>query len=838
MYRRSFRAGLVAGMLLVVGLGGGLTLAEELIPEGGRLPELVAAPIQSTSLIALSADRLTPSDTIELVLPAGLGEASGLGNGWTRARVAGNGLMERWDYSGLSSRSLRLKLNTGGLEPGQRGLLSLFSTDPRTGDQVQAHWWIGSSGGHPSLAWAGAARVVNMVRVTLAPGAPQRWADVPRDGSGRLLLRQTDRRLAGMLPWAAERQPFIQAQSLSAESLAASSSITVSTTWDLDFTNYQCESWNGLLLQVNTAPADAVITTFDISYTVYQSVDIARYKSEAARPVTVNLWTDTVPLYNGQAANTGNTWHTVHKTGLTAWAGKSVNFYPGYILGCCNLYGHESAYLDQWSLTLYYNTGGTGGSVDLVADSVSTDFDTIAAGGEAGYYYSAHVTGSGSVGSAFNSGVYLSNDAHISSSDMLLETIHESSALSAGDQFGARSFSNQVIIPSTVSPGTYWLGVIVDDGNAVAETDESNNAASHQITIAGSSSKPNLKVSGCSVSPSHVSVGGSVQLSYRAQNVGATGAAYFSYGLFVSNDQTFDASDQIVAGLDVPGGWPAGYDSGSQTFTIPLTGLAAGTYYVGFMADVSNQVPETNEGDNFCVAQVTVGSGGVTHWLIAGAASTAGGGNNWKTQISIVNPDTATHTANLYYVAKGAPWPGVLLSGPITLGPNQARFIDDVLASLRPTSGMLYVITDAPGPVVTTRTFNEVSGAGRFGQGITAEPIGSSCVPELILPMVHSVPNQYYTNLGLVQAGAGSFSVDVTIYASDGTALASTTYTQTAAFNQLTNIFDHMGIGSMAVTGGWIRIRLTNGCPAHWTAYASIVDESTGDPTYVAPVVP
>ncbi len=824
-------AWLVAALLVVA------PLAEATPTTRLHLPEVIAGPIPGTAVISLSVEGLKPNDRLELSLPQGLGEANGLEREWTRSQRSPQGATERWTLRGSDTRSSALALDMTGLEPGERGLLSVFSTDPGTGDELQAHWWLVAGTDEASLVPAGAARVQKMVRLTLEPGAPEQWRDIPRDEAGRLLLRQSDPRLATILPRAGVREPFIRAQSISAEE--ATGQITQSTDWDMDFTNYVCESWIGLILQVTGAPSDAIITTFDVSYTVYHSVDTSRYKSSVSRRPGGTIWLDTISLYNGTYS--GHNWHTRTVLGIPDWAGNPVNF--DYVLGVCNLYGQESAYLDQWSITLYYTTGGGGGSIDLVADSVNTDFDTVAAGGQLGYYYQAHVGGSGAVGSGFNTGVYLSSDAGISTSDRLLQTVSESSTLSAGDQFGASTFSRQVIVPADVAPGNYWVGVLLDNGNIVAETDEGNNTAAHQITVVGSSSKPNLKVSGCSVSPTQISSGGSVDLTYRAQNTGSTGAAYFSYTFFVSTDQTFDGSDQLLGGLDVPGGWAAGYDSGSQTTNLSLSGLADGTYYVGYMADVSNQVPETDEGDNYCVAQVTIGSGGggggVTHWLIAGAASVTGLNHaDWKTQISIVNPDSTSHTVNLYYVAKGSGWPGVLLSGPINLSPNQAWFMDDPLASLRPTSGMMYVVADSPGPVVTTRTYNDVTGVGRYGQGISAEPIGSSCVNELILPMVHSGPGQYHTNLGLVQADSGSFTVEVTIYSPGGTPLATKSYTRSGAFDQITNIFSDMGLGSTVVNGAWIRVRLTSGCPAHWTTYASVIDESTGDPTYVAPVAP
>ena len=89
----------------------------------------------------------------------------------------------------------------------------------------------------------------------------------------------------------------------------------------------------------------------------------------------------------------------------------------------------------------------------------------------------------------------------------------------------------------------------------------------------------------------------------------------------------------------------------------------------------------------------------------------------------MVNPLNDNRTASLYFVASGAPWPGVLLSGPITISPTDRVFFDDVLATLNPAAGLLYVALDEAGPVVTSRTYNLEPGGATFGQGIPAIPI-------------------------------------------------------------------------------------------------------------------
>ena len=45
-----------------------------------------------------------------------------------------------------------------------------------------------------------------------------------------------------------------------------------------------------------------------------------------------------------------------------------------------------------------------------------------------------------------------------------------------------------------------------------------------------------------------------------------------------------------------------------------------------------------------------------------------------------------------------------------------------------------------------------------------------------------------------------------------------------------------MGIGRAEVEGGWIRVRLVSGSPSFWTTYATVIDDTTDDPTYVFPV--
>ena len=78
-------------------------------------------------------------------------------------------------------------------------------------------------------------------------------------------------------------------------------------------------------------------------------------------------------------------------------------------------------------------------------------------------------------------GVYLSQDANITTSDRLLFTVNvplpgfAPLTLSAGDSFG---WQIAAPLPDNVVPGNYFLGVIEDIGNSVQEASETNNASS------------------------------------------------------------------------------------------------------------------------------------------------------------------------------------------------------------------------------------------------------------------------------------------------------------------------------------------------------------------------
>jgi hypothetical protein len=255
---------------------------------------------------------------------------------------------------------------------------------------------------------------------------------------------------------------------------------------------------------------------------------------------------------------------------------------------------------------------------------------------------------------------------------------------------------------------------------------------------------------------------------------------------------------------------------------------------------LSDWLDPTGTGEMFLDGKEATATAGNQYWLIPAVASLPGeNASNWKSQVSLANTGDETRTVSIYYAPQTEVWPGTLLSGPHAIEPNGSLFLDDVLSKQSPTAGLLYLTVDGDGTVAFSRTIDLADDGATLGQGVPGILLSNvDQATNLVLPLVHSVPGRYRTNMGFAQASAGWFSVWVSIYAPSGDLLATQKIRIDTAWRQINDIFEKFGIGESSVEGGWIEVRLAAGSPAFWTTYATIVDDSTNSPTYVLPVAP
>ena len=248
------------------------------------------------------------------------------------------------------------------------------------------------------------------------------------------------------------------------------------------------------------------------------------------------------------------------------------------------------------------NTGGRSGP-DLTVDYLSASWTSADAGDAKSISTRIKNEGDASSGS-FRWGLYLSTDTTITTSDIQLDTWSQSS-ISSGS---SRSSTKSVTIPTSITGGYYYVGMIVDINSQVSESDESNNddydsgrARIYELPDL----IPRTSSSSCST-PSTGTIGDyldssiSIQYENDASNSYGQSTGSFDWAMYLSTDSTITTSDTQVGSDQYSTSLSSGNyrtDSLSSSNRIPSS-LNAGTYYWGYILDVNSDVDESSESNN------------------------------------------------------------------------------------------------------------------------------------------------------------------------------------------------------------------------------------------------
>ncbi len=235
----------------------------------------------------------------------------------------------------------------------------------------------------------------------------------------------------------------------------------------------------------------------------------------------------------------------------------------------------------------------TGPKIDLQMGAVTSNDFTVNTGQQV--TLSAEVTNAGADPSpVFDVAYYLSADSNITAGDKLICATKSANALAPAGQVDV---SSPCAIPAVAS-GLYWLGAIADAPGLIAEVDEANNAGPSAVQIDVKAPDVDLEYELHFDNAILPSPGEMWTYHLQIRNNGtAASPAQFEVNVHYSSDMNITLADAKACTVNVAM-VPAKTITEFQ-FDCTIPALAPAFYYSGVIIDPSNQVPESDESNNW-----------------------------------------------------------------------------------------------------------------------------------------------------------------------------------------------------------------------------------------------
>lgn len=288
-------------------------------------------------------------------------------------------------------------------------------------------------------------------------------------------------------------------------------------------------------------------------------------------------------------------------------------------------------------------------------------------------------------------------------------------------------------------------------------------------------------------------------------------------------------SGALTTDWDFGDGMPHGSSS-----PVSHTYSAAGTYTWTYTASVGGVVCEKT-------GRVMVSNADVItqEWprlyMIPDTAHTAGSlGTNWVSDVVLNNPGGRTATATLYYLEKDVDNSGALgwkVTVPAWQSVKLLDVVEDTFARSS-SSGAILIGADRD-LVVTSRTYNDAA-SGTYGQYIEGYSSHQAITAGEQVRLIQLSRNaNYRTNIGLASAVGSKVDVKLDLYRANGSLLGTKTVTlQPYGFTQLNDV---LWVYATTLDDAFATVQSSKTGAAYF-AYASVIDNRTGDPVQVIPV--
>jgi subtilisin-like proprotein convertase family protein len=238
-------------------------------------------------------------------------------------------------------------------------------------------------------------------------------------------------------------------------------------------------------------------------------------------------------------------------------------------------------------------------------------------------------------------------------------------------------------------------------------------------------------------------------------------------------------------------------------------------------------IVDNRSGDAIFIPARAASTGAVNVVIPAAIKGAGANGTNWRSDLYLENLSSSGNRVVLRLNLAS----GESVSTAVNLAPNESRLTSDFVSALfgREGTATLSISSDSS-IAASSRIWNDAA-AGTFGQyvpGYDARELLSAGQRGTLLQIAQTPA--YRTNLGLMQSGGGSATVRISVFDASGTRIAMSD--QLLSGETLVPIPLARQIGT-ELRAGRIEIEVVSGSGV--AAYASVVDNRTGDPVFIRP---
>jgi hypothetical protein len=320
-----------------------------------------------------------------------------------------------------------------------------------------------------------------------------------------------------------------------------------------------------------------------------------------------------------------------------------------------------------------------------------------------------------------------------------------------------------------------------------------------------------------SISPNRnpVMPGETVTFTFSPPVVFSGDAITFNFGDGTESTVSYSVGCAIIGGcVEVTHAY-----AGPGEFTIRGEGTARGVAVVGSTTVTVSAAPP-DQG----------------RYILTAAHLPGFGGTLWRTDLEVHNPGTVTASYIIELLARNQPNPDPPRA-TFTLSEGRSATYADILHSVFSFSGAAALrITPIQGDVLlASRTFNQTAN-GTYGQFVPAHTVSQAIVSGKagrLIQLSHdpSLATGFRTNIGFVSASVVPIDVEIRFATAIGRHLGTHAFQlKPYEFKQFDKAFEL--VTREVVNGGYATVRTTTTGGAFF-AYASVVDNRTGDPVFV-----